>query len=421
MAAHPPETDPVDPFDPPLSWLRARRGTKWAEAARARTAPGSRYADVLPAWVADMDFPVAPCVRDALVALLDRGDLAYPDWSGAPDDHPLARAWADRMTARYAWSPDPRHVRHADDLIQALHVVLALASRAGDGVVAHTPGYPPFLTAAGDDGRTPLLLPLERVGEGAATTWAWDDDALDRLAARARVLLLVDPHNPTGRAFTRAELERVAAVAERHDLLVVADGIHAELVHAPHRHTPFASLSADAAARTVTVTSATKAFNLAGVRTALVHVGPAWLRERWDARPPELWGVPNVPGVEATLAAWRDGDAWQEQLAGVLRAHRDLAVARVATWPGVRTHSPDAGYLLWLDGTDLARAVGLGGPDDPGGPDLADWFLDHAGVMLAGGRRYGGPATRHHVRLNVATGPRVLGEVLDRLESVLPH
>lgn len=374
------------PFDPPMEWLRAKRGVKWAR-------PG---AAVIPAWVADMDFPVAPAIRAAIEAALDRGDLGYPDWPL----NPLAEPFAARMSARYGWAPDPAHVRSVTDLIQAVQIVVHLGTEPGDGVIAHTPNYPPFLATIGSMGRRLISAPLRIDG----ATWTWDHAALESTAAGARVLLLVNPQNPTGRSFTVEELRRLAELAVRHDLIVVSDEIHAELTHEPHRHIPFASLGPEVAARTVTITSATKAFNIAGVRTALAHVGPAELRRRWDAQPPDLFGGLSVIGVEATIAAWRDGGAWSDALRARLRANRERIDEWVTGVDGISWLTPDAGYLGWLDC-----------PGVPGDPAAA---FRAAGVELSPGPDFG-PGNETRARLNFATSASVLDTVLDRLSSVV--
>ena len=382
----------VPQWDPPIDWLRAKQGVKWHR-------PGPT---MLPAWVADMDFPVAPEVRRAIDKVLATGDLGYPDWYG----HPLAEDFAARMRRKYDWHPDPAHVRGVSDLIQALQVVLDLATEPGDVVAAHSPNYPPFPATFATMGREFLPIPLRPDGE----SWGWDHHRLEGdLAAagpRAKVLLLVNPHNPSGRAFSRDELKRLADVAEKHDLLVISDEIHADLHHDPHRHVPFAALSAETAARTVTITSATKAFNIAGTRTALAHVAPAALRARWDALPPDLLGGPTVLGVAATRAAWRDGDAWLAGLRDQLRDRLGQVEQRVARWPGVRMRSPQAGYLAFLD------FAGAGIPGDP-----AEFFR-RAGVELNPGPDFG-PGFETWARLNFATSKRVLGMILDRMERAL--
>jgi bifunctional pyridoxal-dependent enzyme with beta-cystathionase and maltose regulon repressor activities/uncharacterized damage-inducible protein DinB len=383
LRAGPPE------FDPPMTWLRAKQGIKWHR-------PG---AELILAWVADMDFPVARPIRAALSAMIDRGDLGYPDWP----ERPVAEVFAHRMKRRFGWDAAAEHVRLVCDLIQGVEVVLHLATEPGDAVVAHLPNYPPFPAAIATMGRR--LVPVQLVPDGSS--WRWDDAVLDAAAASAKALLLVNPQNPTGRAFTRPELERLADAAARHDQLVISDEIHAELVHDPHEHIPFASLDDGTAARTVTLTSATKAYNIAGVRTAVAHVGPGWLRERWDAQPPDLFGLPSTLGVEATVTAWRDCDDWLAALRNHLRAQRDHLVARVADLPGVSMRAPDAGYLAWLDCREAAL------PDDP-----AAYFREHAGLELAPGPDYD-PAAQGWVRLNFATSRAVLDEILDRIAGCL--
>ena len=221
------------------------------------------------------------------------------------------------------------------------------------------------------------------------------------------MLLLVNPQNPTGRVFSRAELMELAELAERYDLTVLCDEIHAELVHRPHQHLPFASLDASTAARTVTVTSATKAFNIAGLRTAVAHVGPAAVRAAWDAQPPDLFGAANVLGVVATLAAWTAGGAWQAGLKEHLLAQRERLVELVEALPGVTMRRPQAGYLGWLDCT----AAGL--PIEP-----ADWFAQRAGVELSRGADFG-PAYRDFVRLNFATSSQLLSDIVGRVAGSL--
>ncbi|WP_083949981.1 aminotransferase class I/II-fold pyridoxal phosphate-dependent enzyme [Herbidospora yilanensis] len=388
---------PADPVDAPIEWLRAKQGVKWHR-------PGP---SLLPAWVADMDFPLAPVIAEAIGAALDRGDLGYPDWDG----HPLAEAFAERMRRRHGWQPDPGLVRGITDLIQGLQLTLTLLTEPGDGVVAFTPNYPPFLRTLETMGRPLVAAPLE---PGPGGRWTWDHDLLEQRvrAQKARILLLVNPHNPTGKVFTADELRRVADLAERHGLIVISDEIHADLVHTPHRHQPFAALDAGTAARTVTVTSASKAFNIAGLRTAIAHVGPAVLRTAWDAQPPDLYGATNVLGVEATRAAWAHGDEWLAAVTAHLTRQRDHLAGRIAAMPGLDLRTPEAGYLAWLD----CQAAGLG-------EEAADWFRRNAGVELSAGSEFGsgtaGSVAASRTRLNFATTREVLDLVLDRMADAL--
>jgi len=385
-------TAPSNRFeDLSIDWLRNKRSVKWHR-------PGG---EVIPAWVADMDYPVAPEIRVAIENALGRGDLGYPDWPS----HPLAEPFSHRMQARYDWSPDPDHVRGVTDLIQALQIVLSLATRPGDGMVVHTPNYPPFLATVNTMGCRLIPAPLQPDGP---SSWDWNHQQLEADLTRtaAKVLLLVNPHNPTGKVFTATELQRIAELAERYDLIVVSDEIHAELIHHPHQHIPFASLDAHTAARTVTVTSATKAFNIAGLRTAVAHVGAARLRAAWDAQPPDLFGAVNVLGVEATLAAWSRGDDWLAGLNAHLLRQREHLISGLAVLP-VTLRPPEAGYLAWLDCSPAHL------PGDPAG-----WFRRHAGIELSPGPDFG-PGNVEFARLNFATSTALLNDITDRMSRSL--
>jgi cysteine-S-conjugate beta-lyase len=379
-----------------LSWLRAKEGVKWSKVAP----------EVLPAWIADMDFPVARPVEEALVAAVRRGDLGYPAWSNWGGKDPLAEPFADRMTALYGWRPRPDWVRNFSDIIQVIQVVLQAMTAPGDAVVIQTPSYPPFLKSIALMGRRLVADPIERLPDG----WGFDIERLERavIEANVRVLIIVNPHNPTGRVFTRQELEALAEVAVRNNLIVLADEILAELAYSPHRHIPIASLGSEIAARTVTMTSATKAFNFAGLRCAVIHIGPEELRRALDASPPDLFGVVNVLGVEATKAAWRNGDEWLAAVRDHLKRNRDLVSSELAIGaPMLGYDPPEANYLAWLD------CRGLGIEADP-----SAFFRTAARVELSLGKGFG-PEGAGFVRLNFATSRAVLSEILSRMTAAV--
>jgi cystathionine beta-lyase len=370
---------------------RQRQGVKW-------TLYGP---DAIPSWVADMDFPVAEPIKRAIADYLERDDLGYP-----PLDQflRLRETFAARMSERYGWEPDPRGVRAVDDLIQPMFSTVATFSEPGEGVVLQTPLYYPFFDVVEE-------LARRRV-ENRLVAWGgrfeMDLDGLRTVVdAETRILMLCNPHNPTGRVFERSELEGVAEVALRHDLVVVADEVHADLVFAPHRHVPFASLGPEIAERTITLTSATKAFNIAGVKCALVHFGSKALSDRHAERfHPRVLGGPGVLGVAATLAAWREGDEWLAAVTRQLDENRHrIAHFLAERLPGVVYHQPEASYLAWLDCSALEL------PERP-----YDFFLAEAGVALHDGRKFSAIAD-HFVRLNYATSPAVLDEVLERMAA----
>jgi cystathionine beta-lyase len=218
-------------------------------------------------------------------------------------------------------------------------------------------------------------------------------------------MIFCHPQNPTGRAYSRAELEAVAEFAIRHDLVVVSDEIHADIVYPGNTHIPLASLHPEIAARTITITSATKSFNIPALRCAVMHFGGAALKQRFDSRiPSRLLGSPGVTGVDATVAAWHDGQPWLDEILAQLRANRDwLAQTIEADLPGVTMRLPEATYLAWLD----CRALELPCP-------AGQFFLDHARVGLNFGETFGAQYPGF-ARLNFATPAPILQQIVTRM------
>lgn len=220
-------------------------------------------------------------------------------------------------------------------------------------------------------------------------------------------MLLVNPHNPTGRVSTRAELEQLAELVLRHDMTVISDEIHADLTYAPYVHIPIASLSSELAERTTTIYSATKAFNIAGLRTALAHVGPASIRRAWDGFPPDLFGATNVLGIDATLAAWEHGDEWLGELVEHLTTQRSRIDAELRQPRRPNWRCPEASYLAWLDFGQLDL------PDEP-----AEFQRRHAAMELSPGLDFASDASGW-ARLNFATSRPILDDILQRMGDSL--
>lgn len=374
-----------------LDQLRARGGGKWTKYPP----------DVLPAFVADMDFKVAPAVQDAVTRLTKTQDYGY----GQPTDTILLfEAFSAWMARRHHWQPDPTLTHANANVVQGLVATITAFSEPGDGIVAQTPIYPPFLRCIAGTGRRLVENPL--VDDG--TRFVVDVEGLQRAATQASMILLCNPHNPTGRVFERAELDRIAAIAVENNLTIVADEIHADLVYPGAAHIPMATVAV-AAERTVTLSSASKGFNIAGLNASIAQFGSAALKERFDRMLPEhLLGGPSRFGVAATIAAWREADAWLDAVMRYLDRNR----RRVAAWAaraGVGHHLPEATYLAWLD----CRRLDLAGSLTP-----QAHFLEHAKVALSEGLDFGEPG-RGHVRLNFATSAEILDEVLGRLDGAL--
>jgi cysteine-S-conjugate beta-lyase len=378
------------------AWLRSKPGVKWAKAG----------AGVIPCWVADMDFPTPRPVREALVDLAAEGDLGY---SSGDETGLLEEKWTARMATRYGWTPHGGQFRLFSDIVQAVQVGVDLTTSPGDGILLLTPSYPPLWRAIEDSGRQLLAVPAVETHNG----WAFDLRAAEEQAARAKLLLLCNPHNPTGRVLSAHELGRLGDLVQRHDLLVISDEVHADLVLNGATHVPFASLSEELAARTVTLYSASKSYNLGGIRCAVGYVGPPEVERRLAALPSEMLGRVSVAAIACTLASWSEpADAWLERCLSRLQANRDIIgqwLASAGAEAGVRGFVPDGTYLTWLD----FREAGLG--DDPG-----PWLLEGAKVMLSGGTHFG-PGGAGFARLNFATAPGILEEALSRMARALGH
>lgn len=380
---------PHDPADlgAELDRLCSLSGIKW-----------SRYPKgTLACWVADMDLPPAPPIADALRVLVERGDFGY----NFAAHMQLPGAWVEWMTERHGWRPEEQHVRVLTDVLQAVDLALWLGTKPGDGVVIFTPVYPPFLKMVPAIGRRIVDCPLDPQG------WRLDPERLEAcIDPGTRAILMCNPHNPTGRAFSAEELRAIAEVARRHDLLVISDEIWADVVHSGARHIPFASLPEAEGLRVVTAHAASKAFNLAGLRCTVAHVQGAELERALAELPGHLLGGVSSPGAIATLTAWTEGGEWLDETVRFLEQQRDYLLARLAEdLPKVRTTRPEATYLAWLD----FREYGLG--DDP-----AEVLLEKAQVALGSGPDFGEHG-KGFARVNFATSRVVLEEAVGRMAA----
>jgi len=358
--------------------------------------------DVLPLWVADMDFASPPAVVQALRARVDHGFFGY--LMERPELHEVV---AERVAKRYGWRVSPDAVVPLPGVIAGFNLALRALTTPGDGLLVQTPVYPPILRAAGNHGLTRDEHALTRGRDGRYTA---DLDTFARaLGPRTRAFLLCNPHNPVGRVFERAELEGMAAACAQRDVWIIADEIHCELLLDDRRHVPIATLSPEIEARTVTFMAPSKTFNLPGLKCAVAIVPNASLRERLAAAVADLVPNINVLGHTATVAAYRDGDAWLEALLDYLEGNREVLIRELSRrLPGVRMAAPEATYLAWLDCRD-ARI--------PGG-DPYTFFLEHAKVALNDGRLFGAGG-EGFVRLNFGCPRALLTEALDRMARAL--
>lgn len=376
---------------------RALGGIKWTRDP----------ADVLPAWVADMDIVPPDFALRAVADLASTGDFGYTRHhvGQLPD---LFRAWQERS---HGWVPDPERVTVFNDVLHAIAQSIHLMTDPGDGIVLLTPIYPPFLKALAGSARRLVDVPLERDG------WRLDPDRLRAaIDERTSAVLLCNPHNPTGRVFDADERAAIAEVVVEHDLLLISDEVWGDLLHPGTRHGPMADLGGpgghplrdEVAARSITITSASKAFNLAGLRCAVAHVGSDRLARRIEALPPHALGAVGSPGAAAAVACWTEGREWLEAARAFLTERRDQLAKRLAEdLPGAGFQPAEATYLGWID----LSAYELG-------PEPQDWLLDNARVALSPGGDFG-PHGRGFVRLNTATSPELLDRIVDRIVEAL--
>jgi cysteine-S-conjugate beta-lyase len=374
-----------------LDRLRERHSVKW------RTFPP----DVLPAFVAEMDFPVAPVVADAVTASLARGgDFGYALDRVVPE---LASAFAGFAQRRYGWTVDPDRVYVLPDVMRGVELWIDRFTGPGDGVIVNTPVYFPFLQVIRDSGRRVIEAPCVR----GAARWELDLDALEAaFRAGHRLYLLCNPHNPTGRVLSRGDLSAVAELTERYDVQVVADEIHAPLVYDGCAHVPFPTLRPSAAQRTLTLHAASKAWNLAGLHCAVAVPDSAADAAYLSGLPYRTRGGAGILGIDATVAAFNDGEPWLDSLLTYLDGNRRLLGSLLAErFPSVDYVPPEATYLAWLD----CRSLGLG--DSP-----AQAFLDRARVAVNDGAAFGGSGPGF-VRLNFGTSRALLTEAVTRMAS----
>ncbi|GHG49346.1 cystathionine beta-lyase [Flavimobilis marinus] len=366
-----------------LDELRTRTSVKWQ----------AYPADVLPLWVAEMDVPIEPAVIDAVGDAMRRGDTGYPG------GHAYADAFADFAAQRWGWTFTADDVTQAPDVITAMRALVERLSGPHDPVVVPSPVYPPFATVVERAGRRLVTTGLTPEGRLDLDDLAQTMAGLD--ASRA-VVLLCNPHNPTGVAHTRDELARVAALAADHHATVVADEIHAPLVLPGATHVPYLTVDP----RGYALISASKAWNLAGFKAALAVAGP----ESDDALAPDRFELGSGTSHMATIAhtaALRHGTGWLDELLAALDGRRTLVAELLAEHlPAVRHHPHQATYLAWLD----CRPLGL---DDP-----AATFRDRGRVAVLDGASFG-PGGEGFVRLNTATRRDVLTEAVRRMAGAI--
>ena len=374
------------------SQLRQRSGVKWSHYPE----------DVLPAWVADMDFTVSESIQKALHDVVRRSDLGYP-----VSDHStyLPDLFVSRTNMMYGWEIESRQVQMINDVVQGLYISVLNYTSPGDKVIVQTPIYPPFLHMLKETGRILVANPLKIGLNGYEIDFEHLEGIIDK---KTKLLAFCNPHNPTGRCFSRAELNTLATICNRNNLLVVSDEIHADLVLEENGHTPLASLSDEIASRTTTLMSASKSFNIAGLCMAFAHFGSDDLKARFGRTPSHALGGTNALSIAAVKAAWTESDDWLDSVKRQLSANRKSVLDfSVNNWPDVVFFPPEGTYLAWFDMRDFEFR------DNP-----REHFLKHGRVALNDGADFGTEG-KGFVRMNFATSSEILTSILERMDKAL--
>jgi len=380
---------------PSLADLQTHRSEKWRGFTH----------DILPLPVAEMDFPVAAPIREILAEMVAVSDLGY--LGPIPE---LGTSFAGFAKRRWNWSVNPQYVRAATDVGVAVVELLRVFTKAGDKVLFSSPVYQNFYTWMRETKVEMVDVPL-KVDPTAADGTGWSHDWAGIEAAYKTgivVHLLCSPHNPFGKVYTREDLERITALAKQYKVIVISDEIHAPLTFKEAEFIPYLSLNEDAANVGVAVTAASKGWNIAGLKCAIIISQTQVMHEKLNELPPALHYRASLLGAFATVAAFEKGDAWLDEAIEILDQNRKLIANLISSRvPAIGYHLPQASYLAWLDMSKL----NLG--EDPG---LA--LIEKAKVAFNSGHIYG-PLGKDYVRLNFATSPAIITEEIERIARAL--
>jgi cysteine-S-conjugate beta-lyase len=386
--------DSVDP-----AALRAARSRKWNKFE----------ADVLPAWIADMDYPLAPPISAALRKFDAQGVHGYPNLDITDD---FVDSFCTRTNRLFGIGAQPELVKPVTDIVQALYATVFGLTTPSESVLLLTPLYPPFAASVSINGRR---IVEHRMAPDSNGVWQFDPEKLRALvkAERPKLFMLCSPHNPVGRLWERSELEFFVSLAVEFDMIVVADEIHADLIFCDRPMIGFASLSDEVKSRTVTVTSANKPFNLAGLKVSQICFGSPELQAQFDrAIPGQLLGAVPTAGMVATTAAYREGQPWLDATCAYLRGNISaFANAMAERVPLVRVVQPEATYLSWLD---FSRVAGVCDALGVAKISVGERLAVEGRVGFNEGQTFG-DGLEHFARANLATSRSLVLEMVERI------
>ena len=379
-----------------LSELQTHRSEKWRSFPK----------DVLPLPVAEMDFPVADPIRQTLREMIDHSDLGY--LGPIPE---MGTAFADFAKRRWGWDVDPLQVRIAADVGVGIVEVLRVITKPGDKVLINSPIYPNFFTWCKETHLVEVDVPFtQSETQINGSNWILDWDGIEKAyASGIKAHLISNPHNPLGRVYTREELSRFADLAKKHNVYLLSDEIHAPLTFAEHTFTPFLAVSETAREVGITITAASKGWNIAGLKCAIIVTENAQVHETLNAIAPATHYRASLLGAFASVTAFEKGEPWLDALMVQLDHNRNLVASLIESkTPGVGYRIPHCSYLAWLDLTSFNL-----------GEDPSAVLREKGKVAFVQGLRFGVQSTQF-VRLNFATSPEILEEAFNRLATVLP-
>jgi cystathionine beta-lyase len=378
-----------------LSELQTHRSEKWRAFPK----------DVLPLPVAEMDFPVADPIRQVLREMIDHSDLGY--LGSIPE---MGTAFAGFAKRRWGWSVDPLQVRIAADVGVGIVEVLRVITKPGDKILINSPVYPNFWTWCTETHLEQVDVPLTQSEQQVnGSNWILDWDGIEKAyASGIKAHLICNPHNPLGRVYTYEELSRLADLAKKHNVYVLSDEIHAPLTFAEQKFTPFLSVSENAREVGITITAASKGWNIAGLKCAIIVSENEKVHETLNGIAPATHYRASLLGAFASVAAFEKGEPWLDSAMVEIDKNRNLVAELIAAkTPGVGYRIPHCSYLAWLDLTSFNL-----------GEDPSAVLIEKGKVAFVPGVRFGAQSSQF-VRLNFATSPQILEEAFNRLATVL--
>ena len=386
----------LDVKAPDLASLLLHKSEKWTGFAR----------DVLPLPVAEMDFPVADPIKKLLHEMVDASDLGY--LGNIPE---MGTSFAHFAQERWNWKVDPLQVRIGTDVGVAVVEILRVIAKPGDKVLVNSPVYQNFYNWLEETGMEKVDVPFTRTGsdEGSNNPWELNWPEIESAyASGIKVHMICSPHNPLGRIYTKEELLRFVGLAKKYNVIIISDEIHAPLTYKNSVFIPTLALGPDAESVCITVTAASKGWNIAGLKCAIIITQNEEMKEKMTHLPFALHYRASLPGAYASAIAFKEGGVWLDSVIEILNQNRYLIQDLLATTlPSVTYHIPQNGYLAWLDLT----ALNLG--DDPGAT-----LIERGKVAFNSGHFYA-PQTSQYVRLNFATSSEIITEAIHRIRKAL--